>query len=168
MPLKARGRKRPNASSKAVDAREVVNSLRRLFRAIHQYSKALQKRVGLSSPQVWALNLLGAEPGLSLGELSERMLAHPSTVSGIVDRLEARQVVLRAVDERDRRGIRLSLTPFGRRLLRKSPPPIQKALWEALKGMDASRLQQLRSSLEIITRRTEARHVRAPFFDLAP
>ncbi|HWX24964.1 MAG TPA: MarR family transcriptional regulator [Vicinamibacteria bacterium] len=142
-----------------------MNSLRRLFQTIHEYSKAMQKKVGLSSPQVWALTVLNAEPWLSLGELSERMFAHPSTVSGIVDRLEARGAVARAVDRDDRRGIRLSLTALGRRLLRRSPPPVQTGLSEALNGMDRGRLRQLRSSLEIITRKTSARGGRAPFFD---
>jgi DNA-binding MarR family transcriptional regulator len=146
---------------------EVVNSLRRLFKTIHEYSKATQKKVGLSSPQVWALNCLGAEPHLSLGELAARMFAHPSTVSGVVERLRARGAVARAVDRDDRRGVRLSLTPLGRRLLRKSPSPVQSCLWEALRGMGPSRLKELRSSLELIARKTEAHRVRAPFFDIA-
>ncbi|HSB61993.1 MAG TPA: MarR family transcriptional regulator, partial [Vicinamibacteria bacterium] len=51
------------------DAAEVVSYLRRLFKAIQEYSKAVQRRTGLSSPQLWALRILAAEPDLSLGEL---------------------------------------------------------------------------------------------------
>ena len=81
---------RPARQAAASDAAEVVNNLRRLFKAIHEYSKAVLRSTGLSGPQLWALTVLDREPALSLGELAERLFAHPSTVSGIVDRLEER------------------------------------------------------------------------------
>ncbi len=145
---------------------EVVNCLRRLFKAVHEYSKAIQRRAGLSSPQLWALDVLRSNPGLSLGELAERMFAHPSTVSGVLDRLEIRGAVRRLVDQRDRRSIRLFLTARGQGLVRKSPSPIQKSLRAALEGMSAPRLVELRRSLEEISKKTEAQRLRAPFFDL--
>jgi DNA-binding MarR family transcriptional regulator len=143
----------------------VVRSLRRLFKGIHEYSKALQRRSGLSSPQAWALTILDAERGLLLRELAERMYAHPSTVSGIVDRLEARGCVKRETDTRDRRGIRLSVTPAGRRLLRSSPPPVQVGLRHVLVSMPTARLRLLRESLEEVARNTELERVEAPFFE---
>lgn len=158
---------RTSASAvKADDAAEVVNSLRRLFKAIHEYSKAILGRTGLTGPQLWALTVLAREPALSLGELSERIFAHPSTVSGIVDRLEERGAVRRAVDREDRRGIRLSLTPLGRRILEKAPPPVQMGLRQALEGMPAIRLRALRRSLDEIVGGTAARQVSAAFFDV--
>jgi DNA-binding MarR family transcriptional regulator len=146
------------------DAADVVRSLRRLFKGIHEYSKALQRRSGVSSPQAWALTLLDADPGLSLGDLAGRMYAHPSTVSGIMDRLVSRGWVRRETDPRDRRGIRLSLTPAGRRLLRSSPPPVQVALRRSLVAMPAARLRVLRESLEEVARSAELDRVEAPFF----
>ena len=60
-----------------------MTCLRRLFRSVQEYSKAIHRRTGLSSPQLWALQILAAAPGLSLGDLALRMFAHPSTVSGV-------------------------------------------------------------------------------------
>lgn len=154
------------SSLKSRDAGEVVNSLRQLFRAIQEYSKAILRRTGLSGPQVWALTILNSEPGLSLGELSERLFAHPSTVSGIVDRLEERGAVRRAVDPQDRRGLKLALTPVGGRLLVRSPPPVQIGIREALEQMPALRLRQLRRALEQIVSSTTAQRMKAPFFDV--
>lgn len=156
----------PAPTPRQRDAAAVVDCLRRLFKAVHEYSKAMQRRAGLSAPQVWALTLLDGHPGLSLGRLSARMYAHPSTVSGVVDRLVERGAVRRAVDGDDRRGVQLSLTPRGRRLLRRSPPPVQAGLWRALGGMSAPRLQELRRSLELIAQRTEADRYDAPFLDV--
>lgn len=147
------------------DAAEVVNNLRRLFKAIHEYSKAILGRTGLSAPQIWVLNILEATPALSLNELSERLFAHPSTVSGIIDRLEERGAVARERDPADGRGVRLSLTPLGLKLVRRSPPPVQVGLRSALERMPALQLRQLRRSLDHLVRETAARGVDAPFFD---
>lgn len=156
--------RRAHATRKAEDAAEVVNCLRKLFKAIHEYSKAMQARTGFSGPQIWALRILESNPELSLGGLAERMFAHPSTVSGIVDRLSERGAVLRRVDSDDRRGIRLSVTAAGRRVVKTGPPPVQQGLSRTLDGMPAGRLRSLRRSLEEIVRQT-ARGVEAPFFD---
>ncbi len=163
-PARARAKSdRPNP--RARDAAFVVDALRRLFRAIQEYSKAVQSRSGLSSPQLWALQIVGAHPGLSIGELSERMFAHPSTVSGVVDRLERRRALRRQVDERDRRGVRLSLTASGRTLLRRSPPPVQSGLARALDRMPRAQLGDLRQALEHVLRHTEAARLEAALFD---
>lgn len=149
----------------ATDAREVVNNLRRLFKAIQEYSKAIWRQTGLSAPQVWVLNVLEGAPGLSLNELSERLFAHPSTVSGIIDRLEERGVVRRERDPADGRGVLLSLTPRGRRMVGSSPPPVQVGLRSALERMPPPQLRQLRRSLDHLVRETAARGLEAPFFE---
>lgn len=161
----APGRPRP---APAADAAEVVNNLRRLFRAIHEYSKAVLGSTGLSGPQLWAMNVLDELPALSLSELSEKLFAHPSTVSGIVDRLAERGAVRRARDPEDGRGVLLSLTPAGRRLVRDSPPPVQVGLSRALETLPRRQLRQLRRSLDHLVRETATRGVEAPFFDSEP
>lgn len=157
---------RATATARAAEVAEVVNLLRRLFRGVHHYSKAMLRGTGFSAPQVWALTLIGADPGLSLRVLSERMYAHPSTVSGVVERLVERGVVDRAVDARDRRGVCLTLTARGRRELRRCPPPIQDALRRAVESMPPTRRHALRLGLEEVARATETDRVKAPFFEL--
>ena len=143
-----------------------MNGLRRLFKAIQEYSKRIFKKTGLSGPQVWALTILEAEPGLSQGELAERLYAHRSTVSGIVERLQERGVIDRVTDPDDRRGIRLSLTPLGRRVLKKSPPPVQIGLRRALEGLPAAQLRRFRRVLQSVVQQTAAAGMDAPFFDV--
>jgi len=147
---------------------EVLRLLRRLFRAIHVYSKAILAKAGLSGPQVWALTILEAHPGLSARELAARMFVHPSTLTGIVERLVRKGAVERVVDRKDRRGVRLSVTATGRRVLKATPPPVQVGLTRALGGLPTRRLRELRRSLERIARETEVQRVRAPFFDVEP
>jgi DNA-binding MarR family transcriptional regulator len=146
----------------------VVGCLRRLFKGLHEHSKAMQRQAGLSAPQAWALTILAAEPGLSLGELAERMHSHPSTVSGIVERLVGRRSVDRRPDPEDRRGIRLSLTSSGRRLLRRSPSPVQAGLQRALRAMPRRRRRLLRQALEEIVHASELEQVEAPVVHRPP
>jgi len=66
---------------------------------------------GLTMPQVAVMRQLSVEDGLSLKELSQRLgLAH-STVSGIVDRLEQRDLLHRRPDPADRRFTRIYVDP---------------------------------------------------------
>jgi len=162
--LKTGRHRRPTAAE--VDAGEVVQTLRRLFKAIHEYSKAILKKTGLSGPQVWALTILEEHPGMSAGELATRMFIHPSTVTGIVSRLERKGAIHRAVDSRDKRGVRLSATAGGRRILKTTPPPVQVGLARALASLPSRRLRELRRSLEKIARETEADRLSAPFFEV--
>ena len=158
--------KRRAAADREADIGEVVQILRRIFRAIHEYSKAILRRSGLSGPQVWALTLLEAHPGLSARELAQRMFVHPSTVTGIIKRLVAKGAVARTVNRADRRGVQLHVTSLGRRILARTPPPVQLGLTRALGALPPRRLRDLRSSLARIARETEANRVRAPFFDV--
>jgi MarR family transcriptional regulator, organic hydroperoxide resistance regulator len=167
--LKSNYKRRPkSAIPEAGDVAEVLRLLRRLFRAIHVYSKAILAKAGLSGPQVWALTILAAHPGLSARDLAARMFVHPSTLTGILERLERKGAIERVVNKSDRRGVRLSVTSSGRRVLRATPPPVQVGLTRALETLPARRLRELRRSLERIARETEVQRLRAPFFDVEP
>jgi DNA-binding MarR family transcriptional regulator len=158
----------PSQDDKAAHTAEIVAALRRLFKAVQVHSKATLRATGLSGPQVWALTLLQADPGLSLGELARRMYAHPSTVSGVIARLVRRGAVRRVTDPLDRRGVRLSLTPTGRRLLRRCPPPVQVAISRALLRMPATRLRQINDALASIVLEAEVADLEAPLCPVAP
>jgi DNA-binding MarR family transcriptional regulator len=145
---------------------EVVNSLRRLFKAIQEHSKRIFRRTGLSAPQVWALRVLDGQSDRPHGTLAERLYAHPSTVSGIVDRLEKRAMVVRSPDPEDGRGTRLSLTAYGRRVARRSPPPVQLGLQQALERLPIAQLRRLRRVLQTVVQATAATDIEAPFFEV--
>ena len=98
---------------------EVVRGLRRLARILQRHSSRAEREWGLTGPQLWALRELGASAPLALKDLAERLYLHPSTVVGIVDRLEAKGLAVRKADPEDRRRLRLGLSPRGARLARR-------------------------------------------------
>jgi DNA-binding MarR family transcriptional regulator len=57
---------------------------------------------------------------LPLSKVGERLMVHPTSVTNLVDRLDAQGLVDREIDSADRRRILASLTPAGRRVLKQA------------------------------------------------
>jgi DNA-binding MarR family transcriptional regulator len=114
----------PGAAAEA--ASEHLDVIGRVMRDA-AWEHARQLRVPLTAPQLLALQTLVEElrasnAGLSLSELSRRMgLAH-STVSGIVTRLEQRELVQRVTQRDDRRFVSVQLTEPVKEWLREELP----------------------------------------------
>jgi len=70
----------------------------------------LMKPFGLTLAQAYVLNYLFRQDGLTQIELAEHMDVGTVTVSGLVDRLEARGWVKRKTDVKDRRAKQVWLT----------------------------------------------------------
>jgi MarR family 2-MHQ and catechol resistance regulon transcriptional repressor len=71
----------------------------------------------VSVPQCYGLEALVKEGPLTLGELADRLYLEKSTASRVVDALERKGYVTRAPHPGDRRALRLTATPAGRRLV---------------------------------------------------
>lgn len=99
-----------NADPTAADeAREIVGLFRSLRRHLVRGSRAELARSGLTAAQVSVISLLGTNQAMTLGELSRELELSHSTVSGIVDRLQAKDLVVRLPSPNDRRYVQISL-----------------------------------------------------------
>jgi DNA-binding MarR family transcriptional regulator len=76
--------------------------------------EALLADVGVSQGEAHVLALLADGSAHTVGELQRGLGHRPSTLSGILDRLEARGLILRALNQADRRSFLISLTRGGR------------------------------------------------------
>ncbi len=112
-----------------------------LDHGLQSLSKRMQSSFGLTGPQRVTLRVLGRRPGISAGTLAEILRLHPSTLTGILHRLERRELVHRTHDPRDRRRTRLELTPRGRKLDAPSTGTVEAVVARVLAGIPASRLQ---------------------------
>jgi DNA-binding MarR family transcriptional regulator len=79
----------------------------------------------VSPPQLGALLLIEANPGISQSAVAEALRFDRSTLVQIVDRLEGRALVVRQSSIRDRRSHALALTPSGARLLARLKEQVQ-------------------------------------------
>ena len=78
--------------------------------------RRLRTRFDTTLPRFDLLAALDRAPeGLTLGEVSRRMMVSNGNVTGLATRLEAEGLIERRLDIADRRAVRLSLTTRGRR-----------------------------------------------------
>lgn len=141
-----------------------MNHLRRMVRALELYSREVEAAHGLTAPQRWALWMLYKVGPMSLKDLAANMHLDPSTVVGVVDRLEAKGLVARSRDTQDRRRVRLALTPKGKALERKAPHPAQDRLVAGLSGLRLDRLRSLERQLAFLVGIMEAEDLEASLF----
>jgi len=111
----------------------VVNSLRRVVRALRAMAQVAEDVLGISGAQHFVLQRLAEAPALSLNDLAARTMTHKSSVSVVVKHLVERGYVLRQRSSADRRGIVLTLTPAGRRAVGRAPQSAQTRMIAALR-----------------------------------
>jgi len=143
---------------------EIMQSLRRMFKAIQQYSEEVLKEFGVTGPQLWLLKTLRRDGGSSIGVLSQKMYLHISTVSGIVDRLEERGYVARKKGDTDRRVVVVHLTGRGKQIIAKAPEPSQGKLLYGLQKLSDREVIRLYEALQKIVRLMEVKQVKVKFF----
>ena len=116
----------PRASSAPPDYQEdILRSLRRIMRAVDLYSRRLVADHGLSGPQLLCLRELGSHGPMWTGQLATAMSLSAATVCGILDRLEARELVSRERQTDDKRRVLVRLTAKGKQTARNAPPSLE-------------------------------------------
>jgi DNA-binding MarR family transcriptional regulator len=143
---------------------EIMQSLRRIIKSLQDYSQTVYSHFGITGPQLWALKTLSKRGSLSLGELSKGMYLHPSTVSGVVDRLEKKGYVVRNRTEKDRRVIKVQLTPKGKTVVKRAPNPVQGKMIYGLRKLKKEKLILIDESVQELVRIMEAQNLKVTFF----
>lgn len=109
------------------------------------------------------------EGSVTVTGLARAVHLSPSTVIGILDRLEVKRLVSRQRDASDRRRVLVSASEAGRVLVDNAPSPLQETLAEALVGLPESEQRTIALSLERIVDLMEARHIDAsPILQTGP
>ncbi|TLX56634.1 MarR family transcriptional regulator [Stutzerimonas nosocomialis] len=75
--------------------------------------KPLLQKVGLTYPQYLAMLVLWESDGITVGELSARLLTDPGSVTPLLKRLEAMELITRTRSSNDERVVQLRVTDAG-------------------------------------------------------
>jgi DNA-binding MarR family transcriptional regulator len=96
-----------------------VTSLMRVQQVVLGRLDGLLRPLGLTFARYEALVLLtfSSRGSLPLGKMGERLQVHPTSVTSIVDRLEAAGLVVRKPHPEDGRAVLAEITPAGRALV---------------------------------------------------
>lgn len=138
----------PETEQPDMDA--VVEAIVYLYTESRRITKGLASEYGLTGPQLAVVKMLEPVGKLSLSELSDRIRARNSTVTGIIDRMEREGLVERQRSEEDRRVVHIVLTRQGQKLASEIPvEPVQifRQVLSELSSRDASDLKRILTRL---------------------
>ena len=108
----------------------------------------LRSEFGTTLPRFDLMAQLDREAeGLSMGELSARLMVTGGNVTGIVDQLEGEGLVVREDHPTDRRAFRVRLTAAGRRQFRRMAAVHEAWIVELFDGWDAAQKNQVHGLL---------------------
>ena len=141
-------------SSDSTDAaiEDALRSLRRLVRTLRSSATGVERTTGLSTAQIFVLQLLDDAHADSMNALAERTMTDQSSVSVVVARLEARGLVRRHPSPLDGRRTAVSITELGRQALGGAPPTVQARLTNALRQLSPDDLRDFgRGLTQVVT-----------------
>lgn len=113
----------------------------------HKKLEADLDKQGLTPPQFYVLATIGYAGGLPFGEIGAKMMVTVSNLTGIVDRLEEKKIVLRKRDERDRRVVHVVLTEKGAKLYKSTIPLFEKSISAIFAAVDKTQQKELSALL---------------------
>ncbi|MDH8678320.1 MarR family transcriptional regulator [Fusibacter bizertensis] len=89
---------------------EVIRRVKRIKESMHEGMSKLFKDANLTGPQGMVVGILMRFGSLKISDISQHMGLSMSTVSGILDRLERDDIILREKSDEDGRVILIRLT----------------------------------------------------------
>ena len=130
--------------------REIIYLIRRLMQAGSLYTKELNKNYQVSAPQLNCLLVLHENGPLPPSRIAKLIMVKSSTVTGVIDRLEHKNLVKRTRNSPDRRVINIELTDAGKTLAQHAPPPIQQKIVDGLRRLPHDKMESITQNLKLL------------------
>lgn len=140
---------------------QIVASLRRIIRAVDLYSRKLMEQSGLTGPQLAALQEINRQGPVSAGNIAKAIHLSQGTITGILRRLEARDLITRERGELDRRTTMIRVTPTGQSVLSQAPSLLQENFLVRLAGLETWERSQILATLQRVAHLMEAQAIDA-------
>ena len=118
----------------------LVNDVARLLRT---FADQRARQFGMTRAQWAVLARLESNEGLKQSELAEMLDLQPITLTRLVDRLAANDLIERRADPDDRRAKRLYLTQAARPLMDRLAELGNDMMGAVLEGLDAKAVEQM-------------------------
>jgi DNA-binding MarR family transcriptional regulator len=123
---------------------ETLSFMRLLWAVTHgleSTSKRMQAELGVTGPQRLVLRIVGKNPDISPGELAAVLHVHPSSLTGVLQRLTQTKLLRRDRDPKDGRRATLTLTSLGRQLNARRAGTVEAAVQRALVRVPHAKLE---------------------------
>jgi DNA-binding MarR family transcriptional regulator len=139
--------------SQPLDLDPILDFMRLLWNVEHglqSRSKRMEATLGITGPQRLVLRIVSARPGLSAGELAHIVHLHPSTITGILERLVRKGLLTRERDRRDNRRVRLRSRVSAERFVSASAGTVEAAVRRVLATVSSGRVLHAREVLSVL------------------
>lgn len=113
----------------------ILNAIRQMIRAADIDSRKLAAEHQITAPQLVSLMAVVKEEPTTANDVAHRVHLSPSTMVGVLDRLQAKGLIKRERNRDDRREVTIVATDAGRQVVAQTPFPLQHSLQRALKQM---------------------------------
>jgi len=137
---------------------ETLQFMQRVWELVHMLdvgSKRMARTIGVTGPQRLVIRIVGQTPDRTASEIAATLGMHPSTLTGVLSRLEAAGFLARTVDVDDRRRARFRLTRRGKRLDRERKGTIEACVRRALARADAATVSQTLRMIALLVEEVE-------------
>ena len=131
----------------------VMDFLRLLWAINHGLattSRFMKTKFGITGRQRLIVRVVGDFPGISAGKLAKVLHLDPSTLTGALQLMSQRGFILLRPDSKDRRRLRLHLTPKGRRMSHMSLGAVESAVSRTLARIPPAKLKATREVLMLL------------------
>ncbi len=136
----------------------LLRELVRTYQAFERYSAAHVQQMGLTAAQFDVIATLGNTAGMNPKQLGQKTLITKGTLTGVIDRLQAKGLVRRLPDPSDGRGQIVQLTAAGQGLFEQVFPAHGEHLGQAFAQLDAQQLAAAETALRRVRQALEHRH----------
>ena len=132
---------------------EMLIKLRRIVRSINLESKRVDKELGVSIPQLLCLQFLAEQEDFrtNASKLKGFLNLNASTITGIISRLEKKNLVVKLPKSIDKRITLISLTAKGMELIQNAPITFQQKLSEKLQELSPDKLKTIIEGIDLLT-----------------
>lgn len=139
----------------------ILQAFRRIIRAVDLHSHKLATQHKITGPQLGCLLAIKENGPITSAKLAQKIILSPSTIVGIIDRLEEKKLVQRNRDSKDRRLIHIYITTAGEQLVAAAPSLLQDTLIRALSELPETEQISITLTLEKLVDLMEISHVSA-------
>ncbi|MDE2260148.1 MAG: MarR family transcriptional regulator [Betaproteobacteria bacterium] len=141
-----------------MDFLPLLRELVRTYQALDTFSGQHIRKLGLTVSQFDVIATLGNTPGMSCRDIGEKTLMVKGTLTGVLSRLEKKQLITRQENPNDKRSVLVQLTPAGQRLFERIFPQHLAYLETAFKRLGKERLTTLQHQLAALRQALEPSH----------
>jgi MarR family transcriptional regulator, organic hydroperoxide resistance regulator len=129
---------------------QFMQRLWELAHALDVGSKRMARTLGVTGPQRLVIRVVGQSPDTTARDISDMLGLDPSTLTGILSRLEKLAMLQRRTDPDDRRRQRFRLTAAGRQVDSERKGTIEASIRRALSRAEPATIQRTEQMLGLL------------------